>query len=128
MVEIIKVDEVRKILQDESYTYEKFIKYLREKHGNVCKPYFSKKSYLDYFDRLSKNLTHHVDNWCSNEGLEIHHVAEDRFSDLSREKSIENKFKNCCIECSFIYQTPKYLVYCDRIEHAILHLFIVKKK
>ncbi|MBR6517682.1 MAG: hypothetical protein IKT40_12700 [Bacilli bacterium] len=53
------------------------------------------------------------------EGLIIHHVAEDKFYDLS------NKYKADIMPKELQY--PDQLVYCNMLEHFLLHILICEK-
>ena len=57
----------------------------------------------------------------ASEGLYCHHISEDKFQNLSDLRFI-SEFKY-----SYNYQKKENLVYCDLIEHLILHAIITKE-
>ncbi|WP_368280156.1 hypothetical protein [Lactobacillus sp. RTP31084st1_D4_RTP31084_210423] len=54
------------------------------------------------------------------DGLILHHVYENKFSNLSYLSSIRQ-------HNDFLYQRKKNLVYCNLLEHLILHALIFKE-
>lgn len=90
-------------------TYENLVNYLIQKYGPVP---------ADYFDENWNQ------NWKQNsrtsEGLEIHHIDEDKYLFLSDRASCERQ--NVPFEC----QRAERLVYCNKIEHLLLHIRIAE--
>lgn len=94
--------------------------YLKEKYGNVPKNYFMP----------SGNKTPGITR--GSEGLYIHHIDEDKMIMLSTKisehpvinKGILTKEQIKLIEYDF--QKKENLVYCDLLEHLLLHLKIME--
>lgn len=84
----------------QNLTYGGYCNYLKEKYGECHYTYGNKG------------------NNRSQEGLFIHHIAEDKVPALS---SAVNKKRYP------EYQTPEQLVYCDYLEHLYLHILIGKE-
>lgn len=80
-------------------SYEDAVNELRRRHGSVPHPYFSNAT-CKFKDKRNSR---------SKEGLEIHHVGEDRIAALSQQGSPWEE------------QQPDRLVYADWLEHLILH-------
>ena len=94
---------------DSFTTYEKLVNYLLEKYGPVPASYFTE----DYKSNWKINSR-------TNEGLEIHHIDEDKYLYLS---SVEQcKKQNVPFEC----HCANRLVYCNKIEHLLLHIRIAE--
>lgn len=100
--------------------YIQYVTYLQNKYGMTKGPYFvfsrtgewvyisttTSKKFLMKNDKIRR----------LEEGLIIHHVAEDDHYDLS------NKYK--ADQYPKIYQEPALLCYCDLLEHLLLHIMI----
>ena len=102
--------------------YEEVIQYLNNKYGPVKGSYFNFDSdnnwiYHKFNDKvfLSKNTT--IRRLA--DGLIIHHNLEDMLYDLS------NKYKADLYPKE--YQYGSNLVYCDLLEHFLLHILICEK-
>lgn len=80
------------------FSYEEYCGYLNKKYGAVPRKYGS-----------SKNK--HPDD-----GLFIHHVREDEVASLSNRK--------IALANDPVYQEPENLVYCNYLEHLLLHIMI----
>lgn len=92
--------ELKKV---ENYSYEEYCNYLKGKYGMVPFSYGSIKN------REGDNV----------KGLFIHHIGENEIPSLSNyeiRKIVDQK-----------YQKAEMLVYADYLEHALLHLKIVKE-
>lgn len=85
-------------------SYEDYIQHLLKKYGPATSPYFDDKG------KFAASRT-----W--SDGLECHHIDEDKIPNLSDENAWK-KYPQ--------YQTADRLVYCNRIEHLILHAKIAK--
>lgn len=81
------------------YQYEEYVAYLNNKHGMVPRKYGDRKF-----------------NKRPGEGLFIHHVREDVVASLSNSKIRKANDP--------VYQEPQNLVYCDYLEHLLLHIKI----
>lgn len=71
----------------------------------------------DYF-RNKKCKSKPPENSRTKEGLVIHHIDED--------KAILLSSKQCAVTMPFNYQRKERLVYCNYLEHLILHLKIIE--
>ena len=89
-------------------SHQSFINHLMKKYGPVPYDYFVDKSCSS---RNAKNSR-------SSEGLVIHHKDENKASMLSDQKY--------ALKAPFKYQKAERLVYCNLLEHLILHLKIFK--
>lgn len=102
--------------------YEEAIQYLQAKYGRCPLPYFVYKNSSTH----TKGITR------TSEGLYIHHVLEtvvDNLSskDLNNPRLLEYAFDLDRIDIEEVFwemQQPEYLVYCDLLEHLILHIKI----
>ncbi|QVK03880.1 hypothetical protein [Mycoplasma mycoides] len=96
-----------------TYDYDSCVLFLLNKYGKVQGDYI-KYSYNWFVKNIEENLAIKK-SWY---GLEIHHIDEDKIPNLS---SKENRQKY--IE----YQRADRLVYCNLIEHLLLHIKIYEK-
>lgn len=89
--------------------YEDCVNYLKKKYGNVTKNYFSNPQCKSKSQGISR----------TKEGLYIHHVDEDKAILLAdKEQALQNPWA---------YQLADRLVYCNLLEHLILHIKITEK-
>lgn len=100
--------------------YEGCCVYLLDKYGMATDDYFSKPSY-ERFKKGEIKAPGKKKITRTNEGLYIHHMDEDKQILIANPKAII-KF-----DIPFTYQEKERLVYCNLIEHAILHILIAKK-
>lgn len=99
-------EEIREQLK---MTYDELVKYLLSKYGEAKYDYFCTKS--------CKSKNHKVSR--TNEGLYCHHIDEDKAIMLSNDKyALNNPYE---------YQKAHRLVYCNALEHLILHIKIVEE-
>lgn len=91
--------------------YETYIKFLWKKHGKVEGDYFTNEEKLTKNTKIPRGK----------DGLYIHHIDEDKAIMLSTPAYIK-KFGY-----PFDFQKAERLVYCDLMEHMVLHMMIVKK-
>lgn len=97
--------EIEKMLM---LNYEECCNYLKEKYGLITKNYFTNET--------CKNQTSSIKR--TKEGLYIHHIDEDKAIMLStREYALKNPFS---------YQYGERLVYCNLLEHLVLHIKIIQ--
>lgn len=89
-------------------SYAEFCQYLNNKHGAVEGNYLTGKPLHTGTIR----------------GLFIHHVAETIFPGLSSEKRVEEADEKYPENN---WQEPENLVYCDYLEHALLHIKIAEE-
>lgn len=88
-------------------SYSELVKHLLKKYGPAPCDYFKDES-CKYVDRRISR---------SNEGLQCHHIDEDKAIMLSDTRwATKNPFK---------YQKADRLVYCNVLEHLILHIKIM---
>lgn len=80
------------------FSYEEYCGYLNKKYGAVPRKYGSSK------------------NKRPDDGLFIHHVREDEVASLSNRK--------IALANDPVYQEPENLVYCNYLEHLLLHIMI----
>lgn len=83
------------------YSYDRYCRYLVNKYG---------RPEYDFFNPKCKRPS---------EGLEVHHVKEDEISDLCDRKIAARYDKS--------FQAPENLVFCDYLEHLLLHILIGEK-
>ena len=88
------------------FTYLQYCDYLQSKYGIGKTDYMTKSYYRK--------------NECSrtSEGLITHHKMEDRMIMLSN--------RSFAISCPFEWQKKENLIYCDYLEHLLLHVLICK--
>lgn len=101
-------------------SYDEAISTLIDKHGTVIDNYYVEKSYNRFLEGEIKNPTKGKFSK-TNEGLFCHHILENKFKNISDKNYISKH------QYSYEYQTKEYLVYCDLIEHMILHVLITKE-
>jgi hypothetical protein len=88
--------------------YDEFVSYLLKKYGPAKYDYFTNATCKTKSKRISR----------TKEGLFCHHIDEDKGYMLSR--------TGCALEQPFEYQKAERLVYCNYIEHLLLHILIGK--
>lgn len=86
-------------------SYFELCDYLQKKYGIPSKSYFANEQCISK-NRISR----------TSEGLCVHHKEEWRFSNLGK--------ADIAKEHSFKYQQPEALIYCDYLEHILLHFKI----
>ena len=92
-----------------SMDYDHLVKHLLEKYGKAKGNYFLTEKCASKNKKIVR----------ANEGLFCHHIDEDKAIMLSDDKfAIRNPFD---------YQKADRLVYCNILEHLILHIKIVEK-
>lgn len=112
-----KLTEYKQLL---SKNYDKAVEFLLKKYGTAEDDYFRKKSYERFFKGEIKKIT--KGNFSrSVDGLECHHIAEDKFIYMTDMDSIKDQ------RIPFEYHQKEKLVFGDVIEHAILHTLIAKE-
>ena len=87
-------------------TYLEFCDYLQSKYG------------IGLTDYMTKSFNKNQKCTRTKEGLIVHHKDEDKMIMLST-KEIAEQFP-------FEWQTKEHLVYCDMLEHLLLHVLICK--
>lgn len=89
--------------------YDELVYYLKEKYGSVPHSYFSTPACISKSQKITRTA----------DGLYVHHIAEDKYINLS-----EPRFAKLV---DFKYQLSDQLIYCNYFEHMLLHLAIVKE-
>lgn len=92
-----------------SMTYDELVDYLLKKYGSAQYDYFCNESCKSKNPKVSR----------TNEGLFCHHIDENKAILLCNDKfAVSNPFE---------YQKANRLVYCNVLEHLILHIKIVEE-
>lgn len=103
-----------------SKTYDKVVEILLKKYGSATDDYFREASYNRFLNNEIKRITR--GNYSrTSDGLYCHHIDEINHENLSSEKYIKD------FRYPFKLQKKDRLVYCDLLEHAILHVLIAKE-
>lgn len=100
--------------------YKSAIAYLLKKYGECDDDYYQEKSYYRYLNNEIKRITKGKYSRAK-EGLECHHIFENKYIDISNSNAIK-EFKY-----PYYIQKKENLVYCDIFEHFILHTLIIKE-
>lgn len=101
-------------------SYNQAVETLLLKHGCATSEYYKEKSYNRFLNGEIKSITkgkYHR----TKEGLYCHHIDEFEFENLSNTDFIKE------YRYPYEYQKKDRLVYCDLIEHLILHTLIAKQ-
>lgn len=101
-------------------TYDEALEKMRDKYGNVTEDFFNENSYNRFISDKNRGLNANPTTQFEN-GLERHHIKEDEYENMGNKRYVKNN------NIPFKYQTKEYLVYCNLIEHAILHVLIAKE-
>lgn len=101
-------------------SYEQAVEKLLLKYGAARHDYYKEKSYTRFLNGEIKNITR-GDYKRTQEGLYCHHIDEFEFENLSNKDFIQS------YKYPFYRQKKDRLVYCDLIEHLILHTLIIKE-
>ncbi|BAK93751.1 hypothetical protein [Tetragenococcus halophilus] len=103
-----------------SKSYDEAVEVLQQKYDQVKDDYFKEKSYERFLKGEIKGPGR-ADYSRYKEGLECHHIDENKFSNMAEPSYIKNQ------KIPFKYQKKDRLVYCDYVEHVILHALISKE-
>lgn len=112
-----RVNDYYKLLE---LSYDEAVEHLLNKYGAVIDDYYREKSYVRFLKGEIKSVAKGKFTRTS-DGLYTHHIDEFTKLNLANYGYIK-QFKY-----SFEYQKKERLVYCDLIEHAILHVLIIKE-
>lgn len=112
-----RVDNYYKILE---LSYDEAVRFLLKKYGAAEDDYYREKSYEKFLNGEIKNITKGKYSR-SSEGLECHHIDEDKFLNLTNKDFIKDQSP------PFKYHKKEKLVFCNVVEHAILHTLIAKE-
>lgn len=100
--------------------YDEAVDFLLQKYGSAQDNYFKEKSYKRFMNKEIKSIGKGNISRTS-EGLYCHHIDENIMLKISDPVFIRE------YEIPFEYQKKERLVYCDLIEHSILHVLIAKE-
>ncbi|WP_394455211.1 hypothetical protein ACF0HZ_07415 [Leuconostoc suionicum] len=100
--------EEYKIITKMNYT--ELVTFLREKYGVVPGDYFLTPTCKSKNSKISRSM----------EGLEVHHIGEDMYANLSE--------PSYALKAPWGEQNSKKLVYCNLLEHTMLHVLISEQK
>lgn len=100
--------------------YDEIIEYMLEKYGPAKDDYYREKSYERFLNGEIKNITKGKYTRTS-EGLYCHHIYENKYEKMADIDFI--KWQKIPHE----YQRKENLVYCNLVEHAIIHAIIAKE-
>ncbi|EHK9982342.1 hypothetical protein ACIJDA_000902 [Enterococcus faecalis] len=89
--------------------YPELVTYLNNKYGPVPGSYFRTPTCKSKNSKITRSM----------EGLEVHHVGEDKYPNLSDIKY--------ALTAPWEEQLPDRLVYCNLLEHTLLHTLISEK-
>lgn len=104
-------------------TYYDAVQQVKNANGECIGDYYNEKSFKNYIHGKNKKPRHGKKVRQGLKGLEIHHIDENKVSNLS---SLE-KIKKDPEARKFEHQKKERLVYCDLLEHIILHALIAKE-
>lgn len=114
------MDKYNGYLELLSKNYDESVVFLLQKYGPAQDDYYREKSYDRFLNKEIKSISRGKYRR-SIEGLYCHHIAENKYSNLSNSSYI---FK---YKYPFSLQKKEQLVYCDLFEHLILHALIAKE-
>lgn len=101
-------------------SYASYCDYLINKYGVASDDYYSEVSYNRFKEGTIKSLQKKKISR-TQEGLYCHHIDENKQILISRQNAIKQ------FDIPFEFQKKDRLVYCDLIEHGILHVLIAKE-
>ena len=110
-------NEYKKLL---TKTYDEAVNFLLNKHGSAKDDYFRESSYQRFMNGEIKNITPGKTTR-TNEGLYCHHIDQIRWLNISDQNFVKR------YNIPFESQRKDRLVYCDLLEHTILHVLIAKE-
>lgn len=100
--------------------YDEAVDFLLQKYGSAQDDYFKEKSYKRFMNKEIKSIGKGNISRTS-EGLYCHHIDENIMLKISDPAFVRQ------YNIPFEYQKKERLVYCDLIEHSILHVLIAKE-
>ena len=100
--------------------YAEAAEVLLKKYGESEDDFFREKSYERFLNGEIKSIARGKYSR-SAEGLECHHIDEDKYANVSSLYAIEDQ------RPPYKIHTKERLVFCDVVEHAILHTLIAKE-
>lgn len=111
---------MKKYIELLELNYNEAVIFLLEKYGEAKEDYFKENSYENFLNNKIENITIGKASR-TNEGLYCHHIKENKYENMSNGKFIKAQ------NIPFEYQKKEHLVYCDLVEHTILHGIISKE-
>lgn len=115
-----KMNKMEEYLQLLNRDYSNAVSFLLDKYGVATDDYFKEKSYNKFFNGEIKSIGRGKISRTS-EGLYCHHIDENKYQKMTDSNFI--KIQNI----PFSAQKKERLVYCDLIEHTILHTIISRE-
>ncbi|WP_281864002.1 hypothetical protein [Planomicrobium okeanokoites] len=103
-----------------SKNYDEAVELLLQKYGPAKDDYFREFSYQRFMNGEIKNITKGKFTR-TNEGLYCHHIDEIKWLKVSDQNFVKE------YKIPFESQRRNRLVYCDLVEHTILHVLITKE-
>lgn len=103
-----------------SKSYDEAVKIFQKKYGQAKDDYFKEKSY-ERFLKGEIKAPGRANYSRFKEGLECHHIDENKFLNMAKPCYIKDQ------KIPFKYQKKDRLIYCDSVEHVILHALISKE-
>ncbi|GAA3720725.1 hypothetical protein GCM10022378_08430 [Salinicoccus jeotgali] len=103
-----------------SKTYNEAVEFLLDKYGAAEDDYYREKSYGRFLNGEIKSIAKGKFSR-SLEGLECHHISENKYLNMTNGGFIRRQ------NIPFEYHKKENLVFCDIVEHAILHTLIAKE-
>lgn len=98
--------DMNEYLKIKNFTYLEYCDYLQDKYG------------IGLSDYMTKSYNPNPKCKRTKEGLIVHHKMEDTMIMLSE--------KRIAMICPFEWQEKQNIVYCDYLEHLLLHILICK--
>lgn len=95
--------------QESVMKYFELCNYLKNKYGKISGNYFVNEKCITPNGKIKRTT----------DGLFIHHIKENEYANLSQKEN--------ALMAPFEFQKGEYLVYCNYIEHLLLHLAIVRE-
>lgn len=102
-------------------SYQQAVDTLKEKYGGAKEDYFTEDSYTSFILGERKTLVKGKSISRTREGLYCHHVMENQGLNLANKTYLQH------FGYPFDWQRKENLVYCDAVEHMILHAIITKE-
>lgn len=88
----------------EKMTYHEYCDYLQNKYGKAK------------YDYMNENFVKNPKVTRTKEGLFVHHIMEDKVGDISKQERAKLY--------PYEYQKAENILYCDYLEHLLLHILI----
>lgn len=114
------MDKYKEYIDLLSMNYNQAVNHLLKKYGPAKDHYFIEESYTRFLKGEVKKPTRGKYTRTS-KGLYCHHIDESKWLNIADHRFIRE------YEIPFEYQHKERLVYCDLIEHTILHALIAKE-